>query len=387
MRISIGIDASNIRAGGGVTHLQQLLTSADPDRSVIDRVVVYGGFASLEKLPERDWLHKTHISLLDGPLVLRSFWQQFFLPKLLICDGCNVLFSPGGTLPFRLSLPGVTMSQNMLPFESGEARRFGVGSLMWFKLKILRWAQSRSMKKASGLIFLTDYAKQHVLKEIGPCRAIITTIPHGIEDRFFQYPRKARSINDFSWRSPFRFLYVSIIDVYKHQWQVARSVWRLRSKGYPVVVDFIGPSNARALKFLMQTKKEIDPQGDFIFYRGPIRFDDLHAAYHDADTFIFASSCENLPNILLEAMASGLPIASSDRGPMTEVLGKNGEYFNPEDELSIADSLEKLIKSASLREQKAKGAYLRAQEYSWRQCAKDTLTFIADIANADRMKC
>lgn len=386
MKLAIGIDASNIRAGGGITHIQQLLVAMAPDKSVIDRIIVYGGSASLGRLPERDWLQKSHVSLLDRSLIFRVFWQQCILPGVLIRDACNVLFSPGGTLPFRLSLPGVTMSQNMLPFEPKEMGRFGLGSLMWFKLKVLRWIQSRSMRRAQGLIFLTKYAQQEVLKVIGPCRAAITCIPHGIEERFFQSLRNARAINTFTWGLPFRFLYVSIVDVYKHQWQIASAIWRLRQKGFPVVVDFIGPANHKALEFLKQVQKELDPDNEFIFYKGPVPFEELHSAYHDADAFVFGSSCENLPNILLEAMASSLAIASSDRGPMPEVLGDSGVYFDPENETSIVNSLERVIKNTSLRNQMAEGAFLRAKGFSWRQCADDTLSFIIETEKTNSIE-
>ena len=43
----------------------------------------------------------------------------------------------------------------------------------------------------------------------------------------------------------------------------------------------------------------------------------------NSDLFIFASSCENLPNTLLEAMASSIPIISSSKGPMREILEKS----------------------------------------------------------------
>ena len=61
-----------------------------------------------------------------------------------------------------------------------------------------------------------------------------------------------------------------------------------------------------------------------------------------SNIFIFASSCENMPITLIEGMASGLPIACSDRGPMPEVLQDGGVYFNPEDCKSIVFAIEKL---------------------------------------------
>lgn len=384
MALAIGIDASNIRAGGGITHLQQLLAAASPGRYMVGRVVVYGGEAVLASLPEKEWLQKIHVPLLDRSLPFRALWQQFVLPGILRRGDFDVLFAPGGTLPFRLPLPGVTMSQNMLPFESSEAARYGVGSLMWLKFKLLGRVQSRSMRRADGLIFLTEYAKRQVLEMIGPIHAAIATIPHGVEERFFQPPRDASLIDTYTWQSPFRLLYVSIVDVYKHQWQVARAVWLLRQKGLPVVADFVGPANPRALALLMKAKSELDALGEFVFYKGEVRFDSLHAAYHKADAFVFASSCENLPNILLEAMASGLPIASSERGPMPEVLGENGVYFDPEDAESIANALERMIVDADLRDRMAKGSVMRAKTFTWRQCADASLSFIVEVAKAKR---
>jgi hypothetical protein len=47
----VGIDASNLLQGGGVTHLVQLLTAADPPASGIDRVIVWGAGDLLDRLP------------------------------------------------------------------------------------------------------------------------------------------------------------------------------------------------------------------------------------------------------------------------------------------------------------------------------------------------
>jgi glycosyltransferase involved in cell wall biosynthesis len=87
-----------------------------------------------------------------------------------------------------------------------------------------------------------------------------------------------------------------------------------------------------------------------------------------------------MPNILLEGMASGLPIACSDRGPMPEVLGDAGVYFDPEDPNDIARALRELIDSRELRSKLAKASFERAQGYSWLRCADQTFRFLADIA-------
>ena len=77
---------------------------------------------------------------------------------------------------------------------------------------------------------------------------------------------------------------------------------------------------------------------------GFVPHDDLPSLLAGADLFVFASSCENMPNTLVEAMAIGLPIACSDRGPMPEVLRDGGVYFDPENPESIAAAIETLIR-------------------------------------------
>lgn len=376
--INVGIDGSNIRTGGGVTHLSQLLSAAEPEKHGIERIVVWGGKRTLEALPERRWLEKTHVPFLDGPLPTRLFWQQVLLPRYLRKSGCDVLFSPGGTLPWHLSLPSVVMSQNLLPFESREAARFSVFSFARLKMALLKRIQSRSMKRADGLIFLTRYARNTVLSVLGKIHRSTTIVPHGIEERFFSEPRTAAKVYEFSSSRPFRVLYVSIVDVHKHQWQVARAAALLKKRGWPIEVELIGPAYPPALKRLRRAIEEVDPKMEFVRYKGAVPFQELHSSYHRADTFLFASSCENLPNILLEAMAAGLPIACSNMGPMPEVLKGAGVYFDPERSEEIAQALQTLMERDDLRSRLAREAYALAGSYSWERCAIGTFTYIAE---------
>ena len=66
----IGIDASNIRAGGGVTHLLELLRAVDPLVYGFAQVIVWGGKATLGRIEDRPWLVKNHQPLLDKGLLL-----------------------------------------------------------------------------------------------------------------------------------------------------------------------------------------------------------------------------------------------------------------------------------------------------------------------------
>ncbi len=79
-------------------------------------------------------------------------------------------------------------------------------------------------------------------------------------------------------------------------------------------------------------------------------------------------------------MTNLLPIACSHMGPMPEVLGDAGLYFDPEDPNSIARALRELMKSPELRAQLAQVAFDRAQTFSWKRCADETFGFLGKIA-------
>lgn len=373
---AVGIDASNLRAGGGITHLSELLQAVEPSRHDIDRIVVWGGRKILERLPQRPWLDLIYDPMLDNRLPSRLIWQQVKLSRLAK-EQCDILFVPGGSYggSFR---PFVTMSRNMLPFENAEMRRYGPSSAL-LKLIFRRIIQTRTYRHADGMIFLNNYAQSKIRNSIKLTGVYSTVIPHGVNQRFFLAPRKQKPLSAYSLNDPVKILYVSIINVYKHQWHVAQAVKLLRKEGLPVELELVGPAYQPALRRLRKTLQEVDPEGAFIHYRGSVPYAELSTCYHEADVFVFASSCENMPNILLEAMASGLPIACSQRGPMPEILGSGGVYFDPEQPDEMAKSLKNLLTNQNERHVYAWDAYENAKNYSWERCSEQTFDFLYEV--------
>jgi glycosyltransferase involved in cell wall biosynthesis len=380
---TIGIDATNLRAGGGVTHLMELMRTAQPAENGIYHIVVWGGKPTLKALEAQPWLSKRNPPALDKGLLQRTLWQRYRLSQAARDEGCDVLFVPGGSYAGNFH-PMVTMSQNMLPFEPEEAMHFGRWSWMRLKMWLLRQSQGRSFKKADGLIFLTQYARKGVGRWLGKTKGLQALIPHGIEPRFAANPKPQRSAEDYSFDQPFTFLYVSILMPYKHQIEICKAASELRRTGCPVRVRFVGEDWGLYGQQFRKTLRELDPQEDFLIWQGAIPFSELHKVYQDADAFVFASSCENMPNILIEAMTAGLPIACSNRGPMPEVLQNAGIYFDPFQPHDIAEAMRTLINSPELRFRLAAQAKELSKAYSWQRCAKETFEFISKVAASRR---
>ena len=86
-----------------------------------------------------------------------------------------------------------------------------------------------------------------------------------------------------------------------------------------------------------------------------------------------------MPNILIEAMAVGIPIACSNYGPMPEFLKDAGEYYDPLDINSIVKAIEKLIINPDLRLQYAFKAHKYSQQYSWKKCTDETIDYLHQL--------
>lgn len=374
----LGIDASNISSGGGVTHLRELLRAARPTEFGFDKVVVWSPLSTLASLEDYPWLIKRTEAVLERKFLYRAVWQRRRLGVLARRENCDLLFVPGGAVATDFQ-PVVTMNRNLLPFEWTELLRFGF-STMTLKWILLRLFQTHSLRKAEGTIFLTNYARDRVSAVTGPMVGRTDTIPHGIDKRFYLKPRKQLSIDNFSSSHPFKIVYTSTIFAYKHQWHVAVAIAQLRAEGFPVELDLIGAGGGADLHRLESTLRHIDPSARFIRHLGVVPHNVIESYYGKSHLGVFASSCETFGQILTEYMASGLPIACSNSSAMPEILGDAGCYFDPEDPVSIARSIKELVLSPELRTQKADKAYELAQQYSWRRCADETFGFLEKIA-------
>jgi glycosyltransferase involved in cell wall biosynthesis len=174
---------------------------------------------------------------------------------------------------------------------------------------------------------------------------------------------------------------VSNTDLYKHQWYVVAAIAKLRRSGYGLKLRLVGGGAGRARKLLDEAVRREDPDGAFVEVVDAVSHAEVPAELAKADLFVFASSCENMPNTLVEAMAASLPIACSSRGPMPEILRDAGTYFDPEDPDSIATAIERLLTDASLRSRLAHEAAVLSRQYSWERCAAETWSFVAEVAS------
>jgi glycosyltransferase involved in cell wall biosynthesis len=113
-------------------------------------------------------------------------------------------------------------------------------------------------------------------------------------------------------------------------------------------------------------------EGDVRFL-GWVSADVLESLYAAADAFVFPSLYEGFGLPVLEAMARGVPVATSGRASLAEVAGDAALKFDPEDERSIATALERMLDDDGLRERLRAAGRARAGEFTWERTAELTV--------------
>jgi Glycosyl transferases group 1 len=374
--IIVAIDASRNRSGGAKAHILGVLNSCDPRDYGIRAVHVWSYDALLDQLPDVSWLIKHSPKELNGSIFEQMWWQRKKLPNEVALARCDILLSTDAGTVCRFK-PDIVMSRDMLSFEGEEMYRYPLLSFSRLRLWLLKWLQIRSLRKASGALFLTQYAADVIQSYTGKLKTV-RIIPHGIGENF----RRDNIISDWiSDGRKIRCTYVSNADLYKHQWHVVEAIARLRQAGFDVELNLIGAGSGVAVDKVLESVDRVDPARTFVNIFPMLKHEEVAQHLFESDIFIFASSCENMPNTLVEAMASGLPIACSDRGPMPEVLQGGGIYFDPEDSESIFTAVKKIIEDKQVRIEIIKEAVKRSGQFSWSKCASDTWHYLSCVSH------
>jgi glycosyltransferase involved in cell wall biosynthesis len=375
-KIILGIDAMNIRDGGGLTHLREILFHATSETICFDKVIVWGNEYCLQQLSDQSWL--TKINPIPGKTsrLHTTYWQIFCLGKEAKKLECNLLFIAGGSAITSFQ-PKVTICHNMLPFTDAAFQLYPSG-LRKYKFLLLRKVQLYTFQKAKGIIFLSYWAKEQLQPLIAKPQLKFAVIPHGINSSFRITNRLHRDIADCSKEDPFTILYVSRIEPYKNQLTVIDLVVAIRNvTGWPIRLVLAGlASDAHYYATMQQKIQLVDATSDWIAYQGAVPYEDLRDLYVQADMAVFASTCENMPIILLEKMAAGLPIVCSSTAPMLDFLKDAGLYASIEDVAAFQSSVQHLIENRELRVSLSGKAQEYAANYQWSKSAADTFQFL-----------
>lgn len=363
--MKILINALSARVGGGKTYLINLLRNLPDDPSL--QLLIYAP-SSLD-LPLDARIERRNLDAAVNNPLRRLVWERLALPGILKRERIDVLFCPGGLV--NTGVPAgcriVTMFRNMQPFDP-EAVKVIPWGLLRLRTLLLKGAMLRSMRRADLVIFISHFARG-VVESLIPISSGVT-IPHGVPEIFktagAALPRPAYLPDGKC------ILYVSRFEPYKHHLEVVqgyaklpealRNEYRLILVGEP-----LSPQTERVEREIRE--RDLSER---IHVVGGVEYGTLPGAYRNSDMILFASSCENCPNILLEALGAGRPTLTSDIEPMPEFAADAALYFAPGDPDSIAAAITKMAQNPALAGTLAERAAARSRDFAWSKTAQAT---------------
>lgn len=126
-------------------------------------------------------------------------------------------------------------------------------------------------------------------------------------------------------------------------------------------------------------KTALQQYKEFFVFTGAVEDNELPILYNLAEVFVFPSLYEGFGLPILEAMACGTPVITSNRSSLPEVAGDAAILVNPEDEDELAEAIMRLITNDSLRESLRKKGLERAKLFTWEGTARKTLKLFKEV--------
>lgn len=189
----------------------------------------------------------------------------------------------------------------------------------------------------------------------------IEVIPNGIDLSQFT-PQTNKNTNEFEILAVGR-----AVKRKGFQYLITAIPYVISSVEKPFHVNIVG--TGPYLQELIKMTKEIGVE-KYVRFLGLVDHNEIHKVYQSADVFILPSLAEGMPNVILEAMASGLPIITTDTGGTKELINGNGINIPMHDSKAIADAINKLINNATLKNDMSLKSREIAESMSWRNIAE-----------------
>lgn len=117
-----------------------------------------------------------------------------------------------------------------------------------------------------------------------------------------------------------------------------------------------------------------------VTFTGYVPDDDLALLYNDATVLVLPSFSEGFGLPVIEAMASGLPVAASDRNSIPEVLGDAGLLFDPTVDADIGAAVSRLLADESLRAECSRRGIERSALFSWSAAGHRMMAILEETA-------
>ena len=321
-----------------------------------------------------DWIPAAWVHMGQG-FPIRGIWMQAILPLLLRQARVDVCHYTNYLAPLLSRCPAIVtihdMSVTLLPRHSPLKKRL-----------LLRLLIPLVARKAEAIITVSDASRQDIIRVLGVPEQKVHRIYEGVSQTFrpVEDEEEVRRVAErYGLRGRY-FIAVGTVEPRKNLVRLARAfstfLDRTRSDVQLLVV---GGRGWRSGPILGEMKGLL---GEALVWPGYAPSADLPCLYTGAMALVYPSLYEGFGLPLLEAMACGTPVISSNASSLREVGGEAALYVAPEDAEEIARAMIRILDEPGLREALRKKGLERAPRFSWEQAALQTRRLYEEVGNA-----
>ena len=355
--LRIGIDAraaAEVPAGRGryVRELVRALLALEGDH----RLVLFG---------RRSWpLPGTRWVLLPAPDPVWSL--QAGLVARRHCDLVHA--SNSHLMCAAASVPAVAVVHDLFGFSA----EFGVPPLA----RAERATLSLAARNAAGFICPTEATRGELVRRFPGVAGRTRVVPDGVTGSF-----SSAEPAGVPERHGIEKPYVLFVGTLEPRKNVPRLIEAFASLPAPLLDEFelvlVGAQGWAT----EQTDQARGSAGARVRALGYVDDEDLPSLYAGATAFAYPSLAEGFGLPVLEAMAAGTPVLTSDRSALPEVAGGAACLVDPASVAAIRAGLESLLTDAGLRQRLVRLGRAQAAEYTWERTATETLAYLTSVAS------
>ena len=265
--------------------------------------------------------------------------------------------------PDIIHLQGI--SATWIPFAKKFKKKYvvwGRGSDIYTSWTLKKVTSSIVIKNAGRVLALTQDMKNEMQKIYNSDDLGVIVIPNGIDlKRFENLPRKNIRESLGIEGNEKIVLFVGTLKPVKGVSYLIEAMNVVNNKAKLLLV---GDGGERRNLETFVKKSDLQKYVNFV---GKIPNDKVPEYMAASDVFVLPSLSEGFPVVVVEAMASGLPIIATDVGGLSEIVkdGENGFLVEPKNTNEIAEKILSLLEADMLRERISENNREKAREYGW----------------------
>lgn len=306
-------------------------------------------------------------------------WEQFYLPKAAKDCGVQVLHCTSNTTPIFTQIPIILTLHDIIylekwNFTKGTAYQI-IGNLY------RRWNVPLAVKLAKHILTVSNFENNRIKSYFKLDNNAISTAYNGVGKHFKPITDSnelLRTKNKYKLPDNFVF-FLGNTDPKKNVIGVLKALSILKQKKLLEFKLLMLDINRDYLQGIMRKIGDESLVDDIVF-SGYVPNIDLPAIYSQASLFLYPSLRESFGIPLLEAMACGTPIITSNTSSMPEVAGEAAVFVDPNDANQIADAILKLQKNNELKEKLKTIGFSRISRFTWQHNAELTLSVYKQFA-------